>query len=115
MPGQMCWLPRLGGKEKILHLRFKQGDPWRPYTNELFSGLAQADHVAPLNSTLALGDLSKGYATAQYLLIKLGWAYVPTAQAYDSNPELIHKGHNPAAGCEPVNAYARAKAFGLVQ
>ena len=112
MPGQMCWLPALNsGGEKILHLRFSQGDRWQPYTAPTFSQFRQPDSV--LKSPLPGGKelrLSKGMTTAQILLAQ-GWVYIKSNEAYSANPTAIAK-------VEPWSmqrAIAQAKQFGLVQ
>ncbi len=74
MPGQMCWLSRLGAEEeKILHLRMSQNKPWQPYTT--FSQYSVPDYDIPKGS--------KGWATYQKLL-KSGWTLVPSARAHHS-------------------------------
>ncbi len=74
MPGQMCWLSRLGADgEKILHLRISQNKPWQPYTT--FAQYSVPDYDIPKGS--------KGWATYQKLL-KSGWTLVPSAQTHHS-------------------------------
>jgi hypothetical protein len=71
MSGQMCWLSKFGGNgEKILHLRLKPHEPWRPYTT--FPQLSMPDYQIPGGS--------KGWATCQKLL-KAQWTLVPSDQA----------------------------------
>lgn len=74
MSGQMCWLSSFGSKgEKILHLRLKPNEPWKPYTN--YPEYAVADYKI-------LGG-SKGWATYQKLF-QAGWTLIPTAKAKES-------------------------------
>jgi hypothetical protein len=43
MAGQLCWIPKFGGKGKLaLHLRFESFHPWKPYT--AFPGLCVPDY-----------------------------------------------------------------------
>lgn len=71
MTGQMCWLSSFGNDgEKILHLRLKPNEPWKPYKQ--YSMYAVPDYQVPRGS--------KGWATYQKLL-KSGWVLIPSAQA----------------------------------
>jgi hypothetical protein len=72
MIGYMCWLPKLSSNsDKILHLRLKPHEPWKPYT-------AFPQHSVP--DYRILGG-SKGWATYQKLLQE-GWALIATVDAY---------------------------------
>ena len=74
MSGQMCWLSGLGTNgEKVLHLRLKPNEPWKPYTSCL--QYAVADYRIPGGQ--------KGWATYQKLL-QAGWTLIPTAIAQKS-------------------------------
>jgi hypothetical protein len=71
MSGQMCWLAGFGtSEEKILHLRLKSHEPWKPYT--AFPEYRVPDYNIPRGS--------KGWATFQFLL-KAGWEVIPSDQA----------------------------------
>jgi hypothetical protein len=71
MSGQMCWLASFSTNgEKILHLRLKPYDPWKPYT--AFASYRIPDYLIP--------NGSKGWATSQHLL-KAGWEIIPSDQA----------------------------------
>lgn len=71
MTGQMCWLASFATNgEKILHLRLRSHEPWKPYT--AFAGYKVPDHNIP--------NGSKGWATYQHLL-KAGWEIIPSNQA----------------------------------
>ena len=60
---QMCWLPGMGTNgQKILHLRTKPNQPWRPYT--AFAEYSVPDYQIP--------NGSKGWATYQKLRAQ-GW------------------------------------------
>lgn len=75
MTGYMCWLPKLGSNgDKILHLRLKPHEPWKPYT--AFPHYSVPDYRIPGGS--------KGWATYQKLL-KAGWTLVASAEAYGSS------------------------------
>ena len=68
MPGEMCWLPRLGGGgEKILHLRVQRHEPWKPYT--AFPQYSVPDYRVPKGS--------KGWASYQRLRDQ-NWVLVPS-------------------------------------
>jgi hypothetical protein len=72
MTGQMCWLAGFSTNgEKILHLRLKPHDPWKPYT--AFANYKMPDYVIPKGS--------KGWAMCQHLL-KAGWKIIPSDQAH---------------------------------
>lgn len=75
MSGQMCWLSRLGTNgEKILHLRLRPQDTWRPYT--AFLQFVVPDYQIPQGS--------KGWATYQKLL-RSGWVLIPSAMESADN------------------------------
>lgn len=70
MAGQMCWLSASGPDgEKILHLRLKPHDPWKPYT--ALPQLSVPDYQIPGGS--------KGWATYQRLF-RAGWQLLPSQQ-----------------------------------
>jgi hypothetical protein len=77
MKGQMSWLSASGTDgEKILHLRMKPYEPWRPYTE--FRQYAVPDLNEP--------GASKGWTTYQKL-IQAGWQLIPSSQV--RNPALV--------------------------
>lgn len=81
MPGQMCWLPRVGCEgDKMLHLRTHSHQPWKPYTS--------CPEFAVPDYRIAQG--SKGWATYQKL-IKANWALIPTDRAMQ-DISLSHEG-----------------------
>jgi hypothetical protein len=74
MTGQLCWIPKFGGKGKLaLHLRFESFHPWKPHT--AFPGLCVPDYPIPGGSA--------GWATSQKLL-QAGWTIISTQQAQRS-------------------------------
>ena len=77
MPGQMCWLAKLGSDgTKTLHLRQHQSDPWQPYTALRQFGVK--DYQVPGGS--------KGWATYQKLRAA-GWEVVASEQPKFSTPQ----------------------------
>lgn len=71
MKGQMCWLAvGQGDGEKVLHIRLKPLDPWKPYT--------QFPHLSVPDYRIAGG--SKGWATYQKLF-RAGWSLIPSQSA----------------------------------
>lgn len=75
MSGQLCWIPKFGGKGELsLHLRLESHQPWKPHTH--FPKLCVPDYPIPGGS--------KGWATSQKLL-QAGWMLVPTDRATSVN------------------------------
>lgn len=82
MVKEMCWLPAFGNDgDKILHLKTKPNQPWKPYT-------AYPEFAAPDYKMI---EGSKGWATFQKLKQEQ-WTLIPTNRALQerpfSNPDL---------------------------
>ncbi len=76
--GQMCWLAQYESDgTKILHLRLKPEQPWKPYT--AFPGLAVKDYPMPGGS--------KGWATYQKLF-KANWELVSSSETHTTDKEV---------------------------
>ncbi len=71
MSGQMCWLSAFGSESKILHLRLRPHDPWKPHKS--------MPHLSVANYNIPNG--SEGMATYHFLH-KAGWTLIATKDAH---------------------------------